>query len=409
MTFVTNAHPRFTGALFLLLRRGLLTAGLLCVAAITTPRAARASSLTIVYQGSVGKYAIVMELPAHPTGADDDGRYFYASKRIDINLIGEVLKGGGLSLQEDNASNYFQIMPFAGGGWSGYWSNGKGKRLPVKLTPAALPPLPAGAPAAFVASRTKDPYAYLRLAGIHIKTGKLQTFMGYTLRWISDPDSEVTTFQVVKGYTAKERQGINQQLLSQFWSDAGTYYDCAGMQDNGMSGDYDQTITPTFMNTSVVSASSDVDADCGGAHPSHEHEPININVATGQLLDISDVLTPAVDAVTSHAVPPHAAAPATLSGTPASDSNTVLAHWLVSQFKELYPKQMATDKNDDCNYASADSWDPLYWYFTPKGLFVRPDGFAYVDIGCRENDDWSVIPYAVIAQHPGAVKLTLPH
>lgn len=381
------------------------------IALAALPTVARAdasdsSPATTVYQGTIGKYSIVMELPTAPTPSNDDGKYFYTSHRVDIDLVGEVLKQGGLSLEEQDSNNYFQIAPAPNGHWKGFWSNSKGKRLPVELRPAKLPPLPNGAPSELAEARTHDPYFYLRLVDISLQHGNCQTFMGYQLEWVTDPGSSISTFQVLSGYPVAQRQRINQRLMSQFWGDVDSFYECSG----DAMDDYEVAVTPTFMSPAVVSASESVDADCGGAHPSHEHAPINIDAVTGKWLDITDVLTPSAGAADSHAPLPHAAALATLSGSKASAAGTVLAHWLVAQFKVLYPKPMrVTDPNsDDCNYGSPDVWDPVYWHFTPKGVFVMPDGFAYVEMGCREGETWSVIPYSVIKQHPGKVKLALP-
>lgn len=378
----------------------------IALAALSAMALADAPSANTVYQGTVGKYPIVMQLPTAPTPSDDDGKYFYLNHRVDISLVGEVLKHGGLSLEEQDSNNYFQITPTPNGHWTGFWSNSKGKRLPVELRPATLPPVPNGAPPELAEARTRDPYFYLRLVDIALRHGNRQTFMGYQLEWVTDPGSSISTFQVLSGYSTAQRERINERLMSQFWGDVDSFYECSGDAMN----DYEVAITPTFMSPSIVSASESVDADCGGAHPSHEHAPINIDAVTGKWLDITDVLTPSAGAADSRVPLPHATALATLSGTPASGAGTVLAHWLVAQLKVLYPKPMrVTDSDsDDCNYGSPDVWDPVYWHFTPKGVFVMPDGFAYVDIGCRDGETWSVIPYAVVKQHPGKVKLDLP-
>ncbi len=59
--------------------------------------------------------------------------------------------------------------------------------------------------------------------------------------------------------------------------------------------------------------------------------------------------------------------------------------------------------DDDCDYSDTEIWKFPSWYLTDKGLYLGP-GFARVARAC-EYPEWSVLPYEVIRQQPGRVKL----
>ncbi len=87
----------------------------------------------------------------------------------------------------------------------------------------------------------------------------------------------------------------------------------------------------------------------------------------------------------------------------------VLVPWLIKQFTTLYPNEMKKPAEDDdnaCDYSDESIWGYSPWYFTTKGLYLGPY-FARVARAC-DAPDWSILPYSVVKQHPGAVKLQLP-
>jgi len=95
--------------------------------------------------------------------------------------------------------------------------------------------------------------------------------------------------------------------------------------------------------------------------------------------------------------------------TRASHQRDVMVPWLIKQFTALYPDEMkkpAEGDEDTCDYTDESVWGYSNWHFTAKGSYLGAY-FARYQRGC-DSPDWSVLPYSLIKQHPGAVKLELP-
>lgn len=205
-----------------------------------------------VYTGTLGKNRIVMQIPSHPDG-DFDGQYFYANHLVSIHFKGHM-SHGRLVLKEGNHGKHFSLKFQADGTLKGVWSDSKSHSYPVVLHPAKLPPLPDDATVFVKKTRTESPYDYLRLTHLSLQRGKKQSFMGYTLQWWKEPRTKTTMFQIESGYPKAQRQRINTYLMNQLWMNINKYYDCVNAGYGFTPGGYvHQSVTPTFMNGSVIS------------------------------------------------------------------------------------------------------------------------------------------------------------
>ncbi|QXZ15884.1 hypothetical protein KVQ82_08210 [Pseudomonas sp. AO-1] len=360
--------------------------------------ATRADNGAQVYTGTLGKSPIVLEINPR-TG---EGRYFYKKYRKDLPLDGS-LDGDTLELQEgssmEESRSTLRLQPTTHG-WSGEWTSTAGKTLKINLEPAVIPDVPADALPFLARLHDKYPYEYLRLQGITLKKGKTDTFMGYTLQWWSEPHTGTSLFEVVSGYSLEERRSINQQLMARLWSEVLSSYGC--------SGSYAQSSQPLWMSPTVMSVRISSDYYCGGAYPDQNNDALNFDTQSGKLLTLDDVLW------VGQSKPLHFEqqrdfdeGSSTSSDAWSNYRTTELAPWLVAQLLKLYPSEMTVtaEGENDCNYDEKDPWQFPGWYFTEQGTKLEPS-FAHVAAVCGFVD-WSVLPYAVVKQHPGAVNLQL--
>ncbi|KAF2390690.1 hypothetical protein [Pseudomonas frederiksbergensis] len=367
-----------------------------------------------VFTGTLGKMPIVVELNTRDA-SEVSGRYFYEKFHRDLELSG-TLQDKTLTLNEGN-NRYGEDKPLptlklnqTANGWQGEWKSPKGKTLPVQLTEAKLP-VPAADALPFIAALPKkDPYEYLRLQGLKLKPGKKETFMGYGLQWWSEPESKVSLFSVESGYAKADLDRVNQQLLGRLWSEAIDYYGC--QLRGGENAEFEQGATPTFLSPDVVSVSISIGYDCGGAHPDFGDSPLNFDVHTGHSLSLEDVLWIGEGKPPLHANR-NGAGDTQLNAAESRARSTyqreVMVPWLVKQFTALYPDEMkkpAEGDEDNCDYTDESVWGYSNWHFTAKGLYLGAY-FARYQRKC-DSPDWSVLPYSLINQHPGAVKLELP-
>lgn len=377
--------------------KGLLRLAPYAAALFTLISTAHAEDGRRVFTGTLGKMPIVVEL--NTTQQDEvTGRYFYEKYHRDLELSGS-LQDSTLNLVEGN-NRYGDDKPLptlklksTDNGWQGEWQNPKGKKLPVQLTEAKLP-APTATTLPFIATLPKDdPYEYLRLQGLKLKPEKKENFMGYDLQWWTEPESKISLFSVESGYTKEEQQRINNHLLGRLWTEVISYHAC--MLQGGENAEQWQSVAPTFLSPDVVSLNINTGYDCGGAHPDVGNSPINLNAHTGEAIKLEDVLGVGREGSST--------------GDGKDSQSDVFVQWLIKQFTSLYPNEMkkpAEGDEDSCDYTDENVWVVSDWYFTAKGIYLGPY-FPRVQRGCDEPE-WTILPYSVVKQHPGAVKLQLP-
>ncbi|SIR36745.1 hypothetical protein SAMN05216509_1826 [Pseudomonas sp. B10] len=365
-----------------------------------------------VFTGTLGKMPIVVELDI--TQQDEvTGRYFYEKYHRDLPLSG-ALQNSTLTLTEGN-NRYGDDKPLStleleetGSGWQGEWKSPQGKKLPVKLIEARLT-APTSSTLPFIAALPySEPYEYLRLQGLKLKPAKKENFMGYDLQWWTEPETKISLFSVESGLSKDDQQRVNQQLLGRLWNEVISYHGC--QLQGGENVEFMQQVQPKMISPAVVSLNISTSYYCGGAHPDFGDSPLNIDVKTGHPLSLEDVLWVGEGKPLLHAERD------SLGDEPLSkdESNAryqyvskELVPWVIKQFTALYPTEMKTPTgDDDCNFQDESIWGTSPWYFTEKGLYLGAY-FARVQRSC-DRPDWSILPYSLVKQHPGAVKLQLP-
>lgn len=365
-----------------------------------------------VFTGTLGKMPIVVEL--NITQQDEvTGRYFYEKYHRDLPLSG-ALQNSTLTLTEGN-NRYGDDKPLStleleetGSGWQGEWKSPQGKKLPVKLIEARLT-APTSSTLPFIAALPySEPYEYLRQQGLKLKPAKKENFMGYDLQWWTEPETKISLFSVESGLSKDDQQRVNQQLLGRLWNEVISYHGC--QLQGGENVEFMQQVQPKMISPAVVSLNISTSYYCGGAHPDFGDSPLNIDVKTGHPLSLEDVLWVGEGKPLLHAERD------SLGDEPLSkdESNAryqyvskELVPWVIRQFTALYPTEMKTPTgDDDCNFQDESIWGTSPWYFTEKGLYLGAY-FARVQRSC-DRPDWSILPYSLVKQHPGAVKLQLP-
>jgi hypothetical protein len=367
-----------------------------------------------VFTGTLGKANIVVELDLNKPD-EVTGRYFYQKHRLDLPLNG-TLKDNELSLNEgaddfdDTARPTLTLDHDDQGNLQGTWTDTAGKSLPLMLTPAVLPDAPDDSfPGSLVHS---DSYEYLRLSGLSLVEGKRQEFMGYTLQWWSEPQSQISLFDIVSGYPEKELAAINQKLRARLWQEVIGWHACMLSASRFGEGEYSQTVTPTYLNQKVVSISIFTNYDCGGAHPDFGEAPINMSAKTAEPLSLEDVLWVGEGKPFHYIDAEDRASPGNSDvdfDTFAAYREKSFAHWLVKQMALAHPTEMTKpteESDDDCDYSEAQVWNFPAWYFTEKGIYFGPT-FARVKRSC-ESPDWSILPWTAIAGHTGRLVMELP-
>lgn len=359
-----------------------------------------------VYNGTLGRTPIVVELDTHKPG-QIEGRYYYEKYRKDLGLYGKQ-NGASLELFEGtqwrkNDKTPQWVLQTQGDGWQGEWSGPNGKRYPITLKPVAIQAPKADAEPGWQAIYAKSPYDYLRVQSLKLTAGKRETFDGHELQWWQEPLSKVSMPEILSGYPEEERARLNRQLREQLWTGVVGYHECVANTGTG-DADYNQHVTPNLMTPGVVSIGILTSYDCGGAHPDVVQDQLNLDAHSGDVLTLEDVLW------VGQGKPFHYA-----DGDPRSNTDfgqwsdyraRTLAPWLTKQLTAIAPKEMDPQNagEADCNYADESVWHFATFRFTDKGLAFEPSFNSPVCGGV----DWAVLPYELVAAHPGGHKVQLP-
>lgn len=292
----------------------------------------------ITYTGTLGKTSIVVELTSNPATAETPfaGRYFYASKGIDIPLDGVSAKAGTLILNEqgicsetackNDDDGYTVRFPVAakwtlsasadGKTLSGSWT-AKGKSLPIALTEIGTRTLPddtemtplglASIITDFAIGDTPitnetSPYDFLRMDVPPLKS-QPTTMEGSVFQYLSDPRTKFEFPTIVSLADGSDPSATNAWLKAKHWSYNADAFDCEARQYAGFGwtsmvsyaagsyGGYTENeftevlgLTPTIL--SFLESGS---TDCGYAHPNNHAEYNNIDVKAGKPLDMARV------------------------------------------------------------------------------------------------------------------------
>ncbi|WP_287878961.1 hypothetical protein [Aquitalea sp.] len=374
---------RFSGWLLLALAQGVLAAPQL-------------------FQGRVGAAAVVMELDIAQDG-QVEGRYFYRKHHRDLALSGKQQADGSLqlgeNLQYDEQRNDITLRS-QGSGWAGEWHGPKAsKPVPVSLTPYVQAQWPASSDTALNPVRQRSAYDYVRLMDLQLKPGKRERVQGHTLQWWDEPVSKIRLFRVQDGYPAASLQRLNQVLAERQWQEVASYFDCQLGGTRTAGADFEQTVTPHLLGNKLFSVSIFTSYYCGGAHPDFGDNPLTLDVASGKQLQLEDLLWVGKGK-------PQLARKAGGERADYQYEEQILAPWLVHTMTRLYPAQTKPGTEDECDYRDPQVWQFVSWYATPQGLTLGPS-FARVARAC-EYPEWSVLPWSVLKQHPGARADLLP-
>lgn len=296
----------------------------------------------ITYSGTLGKSDIVLELTGDPATErlPPAGRYFYASKGIDIPLTGLTTAGGKLQMIElgvctetacaiDDNGKVTKAPP--GGNWAlshsadgktltGVWTSAdKKKSFPISLAKVGTRQLPADSdtsPMALYAivtelamgdtaiTRRTSPYDFLRMDVPQDKSVP-ETMEGSRFQYLSDPRTKFPFPTIVNLADGSDPSTANAYLQALHWSFNADAFDCEARQYAefewtpsvsyalGTYGGYTENeftevlgITPR-----VLSFLESGSTDCGYAHPNNHAEYNNVDVTAGKPLALNEIFT----------------------------------------------------------------------------------------------------------------------
>lgn len=332
---------------------------------------AQSSDTAQIYTGTAGGAPIVFSLD----GADQtavDGAYFYRKYRFDILFNGEW-KQGVLELEAFSNGDKFRLKK-SGAGFSGSLVTKKGKSVAVILAPAKRN-------AATANLNGGEFYQNLRLDGLALQKGRLESRNGKSIRWYSEPVTKMRLFRVESGYPPAAKAAMNATLERKHWEHVSRYFDCPGW-DGGTGVESAEASDPYLSDKYVSYVWTEAWGCAGTAHPDFGQDGQTFDARTGKEIGLDDLLWfgPKV------------------KRDEQSDEwykyrSDIFAPGLVKLFTKLYPEEMTPGEGEDgCDYSDPEVWNFVPWYLTKDGLYVG--AYFYRAARACDSPEWSIIPWS---------------
>lgn len=295
----------------------------------------------VIYRGMIGKSPILLELsqPAEKANSRLVGRYFYASKGVDIPLEAASVKDGKITLNEErpcmakichNPPDGRQPKPPIGARWdielelggaglTGMWTSARtGKSLPFHAdlvnarqmpkdfddTTQGLTSIVDGFLAGENALTTlNSPYDFMKFDEAHYVVGPPKSIGGSSYAYWSDPRTKFA-FPHIVDLGGADTVPANDYLDQQHWLNSAAAFSCESQiyqgfgwlegsdSSVGTPGGVDETsFEVTYLSPTIMSWTDGGSEFCGGAHPDNHVDHNNLDVRAGKPLDLSRIFT----------------------------------------------------------------------------------------------------------------------
>jgi len=145
-----------------------------------------------------------------------------------------------------------------------------------------------------------SPYDYLKVTSIKLAEGDIREMTGGTFRYVTDPRTKFQ-FPRIVSLDEGDPAAANSYLEQRHWRASLDALYCVSQQyqgfgwagynyDAGTLGWWDEeTVEVHYLTPTVMSWTEGGSLSCGGAHPHNHHEYYNLDVKTGELIDLSRI------------------------------------------------------------------------------------------------------------------------
>lgn len=339
------------------------------------------ASKNYALQGTVGKAKICMKFEDFTADYPNeepritDVRYFYHSSLKDIVLEGFRNKNTFVFYFDKSDTGFqekFTLNKASNGTFKGTWENGKGKKIPVSLSPIVI----GNEANRYIhipevrEYRKSDLYEYVRSGLLQFQDDSTSIFNGKTLRWVHEKHGATYGFYLASDFDPAVQKRINPKLEEILFQNAMNQLGCSSGFDYSSGSNIEYSITPNFLSKDLLSFTIWSSYYCGGAHPDFGQTGYLFDLNNGKDYSLEDIL------VFDSSVEKY-----TENGDDQSFSRYVnyrtnyfapkLIEWLLAD-KLIYPMEPGAEANeeDPCNelYLEPESWTFASWEFTGKGI-----------------------------------------
>lgn len=274
------------------------------------PAAAQVPATQTVYEGTIGKAPVVVEIVRQ--GNLTTAQYFYSRYHLNIPL-----KASGALSFEERTNCYEDICPLVGrlqlkatpAGLGGQWLGQAGKKInrdialkkvaerrftpPGRIADAAL--LRSGLDYDNPVGALDNPYLS-RLYDSGLTLGQTTDKGNYAFQEVTDKATGVTGLRLTRAPDAKTLPAANRILDGRRLLRVEGALSCLGESKQsspvgGTAGGYDETNTDlTYVSAALMTLEESGSTYCGGAHPNNFWNRTTYDLKIGKALDLNRVL-----------------------------------------------------------------------------------------------------------------------
>jgi hypothetical protein len=348
---------------------------------------------SILLEGHIGEFPIVLIISQR-----QDiwfGSYFYKSFKKDIEFTGKTVKNELLlsATKWDSKSQGQKTIETLHLKWgtdsslAGRWLNNRKKELSVSLQKLKIDEVqnPFENFPEVKRMKVEEPYSYVRTSFIRLDRDSIVIKGKYTFEYLKADHSNIYFPVLLDGSAHVDK--VRNIMLQYLVTTANSYYSCSY---------FNYRLVENYTHGNLISIRFNTDYYCGGAYPDNCINVININTQTGRELQLEDVLYL------------HKGSRPKYATDEWNDYRVqIFEPLLMKLLCKLYPLQMKSDDNADCDYSREYTWAFSQWYMNHRGLNICPN-FPHVAAVCREPQ-WCIIPYSELKKFRNPhVKLNLP-
>lgn len=403
----------------------------LALAALVAAWPALAHADAVTYGGTVGGAPVFVEFSEPPRAGNADlfGRYSYAAKGVDIPLHAASAQRSRFGLVEEvacdeNTNNCPHALddipsdPPLGAKWKlevsqdGISIEGEfslnGRNTPVKLAQIGTrefdPAEGLQGLQTFASSLSfsgvpltpeTSPYDHAKIAAFALGNGDAIEASGGRYRYVTDARTKFHFPRIVELADSSDPDATNAALEQRHWTMSLDALYCASQQyqgfgwngynsDAGSLGGWDEEqVEVLYLSPTVMTWTESGSLFCGGAHPYNHHEFTNLDVASGQPLDLSRIFTGWVATNYDNEIVDLEGAPANPSEYQWGPNEELLA--FVNAHRATNEELGFTDGEDGCPIDELIASNLAIAFKADDRVLFSMDGLPHVAVACGSD------------------------
>lgn len=313
-------------------------------------------------EGTIGKTPICMQLEDYGDG-DLMGRYYYKTSLKDIVIRGERnAESFKFTVQGsyDDITETF-VLKKTGSNFNGTWTNKKGKKLTVALTP--INEVNYTSPYAGLkivkALKYEEPYEYVRACLVKLERDTIILFKDKSFVWFSEKHCSAEFFRLGNGFTKNQATILNPILDEIHFEMILSQLSCASDWNYSDGNGIDYTTNLGYLDENLLGFDVFSSWFCGGAHPDFGRTGYLFDLNNGESYTLTDIYN--------------------------LEDNGIF-EVVNNEYKFTKPES----EDDYCDYTDENYWTYAGWAIAEKGINFTPSFFR----AARACEDSFFVPFS---------------